>query len=709
MKFAKISLGLLLATSLAGIALAQDASTLTPDSPDPYLWLTDIHGAKPLAWAKEQNEKTFSVLQSDPQYKKDFDSILTVLNANDRIAMGDLDHGDVYNFWQDAGHVRGVWRKTSAADYRNADPKWDVLLDVDKLDAVEHTDWVWQGARCAPGMKRCLVRLSPGGGDASVVREYDPKAKAFLKDGFSLPVAKSNAEYVDADTILFGTDFGPGTMTVSSYPRIVKLWHRGQPIGAAKTVFEGQTTDISSSPLVFRGPYGTIPLIVHGLTFFTADYLTVKPDGSTVKLPLPLGADLKGVTAGNLIFTLRDAWAPPGGAPIAQGALVSFPVQRFLKSNKPSYDVLFTPDARGTIDDVSAGRDAVFASIFENVTGSIHEFRLGKAGAWSDTTLDLPKGGSTHIVSSDDWTPLAQFTFESFLQPVTLYAYDGKGAATAIKSEPSRFDASGLVTDQFWATSADGTKIPYFLIHFKAATGPVPTILYSYGGFELSLVPWYWNDGHRPLDAGQTWLAKGGAIAVANIRGGGEFGPAWHQAALKLHHQRAFDDFEAVAEDIEHRGLALPKQVGTVGASNGGLLVTATMAERPDLFGAVVCQRPLVDMLRYTHFGAGASWVGEYGDPADPVMRAAILKYSAYENLKPDAKYPPILFITETSDDRVTPVFARMMAAKMEAMKQDVLFYESPEGGHGPGATHEEQAEMWALSYTYLAQKLGLK
>jgi prolyl oligopeptidase len=462
MNLARLSFGVILAIALAGVAIAQTAD-LTPDSPDPYLWLTDIHGAKPLAWAKEQNEKTFSVLQSDPQYKQDHDAILTVLNANDRIAMGELDHGDVYNFWQDAGHVRGIWRKTSAADYRNADPKWDVLLDVDKLDADEHTDWVWQGARCAPGMKRCLVRLSPGGGDASVVREYDPKAKAFLKDGFSLAVAKSNAEYVDADTILFSTDFGPGSMTVSSYPRIVKLWHRGQPIGAAKTIFEGQTTDISSSGQVFRGPYGTIPLIVHGLTFFTAEYFTVKPDGSTVKLPLPLGADLKGVTAGNLIFTLRDAWTPPGAAPIPQGSLVAFPVQRFVKTNKPSYNVLFTPDARATIDDVSPGRDAVYASIFENVTGSIHEFRPGKSGAWSDTTLDLPKGGSTHIVSADDWTPLAQFTFESFLQPVTLYTYDGKGAPVAIKSEPSRFDASGLVTDQFWATSADGTKIPYFL------------------------------------------------------------------------------------------------------------------------------------------------------------------------------------------------------------------------------------------------------
>jgi prolyl oligopeptidase len=312
-------------------------------------------------------------------------------------------------------------------------------------------------------------------------------------------------------------------------------------------------------------------------------------------------------------------------------------------------------------------------------------------------------------MDADSWTPQAYFTFESFLQPVTLYSYEGKGEPKKIKSEPARFDASGLASHQYEATSADGTKIPYFLIRPKSAKASLPTILYSYGGFELSLEPWYWNDGHRPLDAGQTWLTKGGAIAVANIRGGGEFGPAWHKAALKTNRQRAFDDFEAVAADLEHRGFATAKRLGSVGASNGGLLVSTTMVQRPNLFGAVVCQRPLIDMLRYTHYGAGASWIGEYGDPADPAMRAAILKYSPYENLKPGVKYPPVLFITETSDDRVTPVFARMMAAKMESMHQNVLFYESLEGGHGPGVTHQAEAEMWALSYVYLGRKLGLQ
>jgi prolyl oligopeptidase len=710
MKLGNLALGLALAGALIGLSLAQDGPGLTPNSPDPFLWLADIHGARALDWVKQQNGKTLSALKADPEYRKDYDAMLAVLNANDRIPTGEVERGQVLNFWQDAGHVRGLWRRVDTAGYANAHPAWDVLLDVDALDKREHKDWVWQGANCVNEMKDCLLRLSPGGGDASAVREYDARRKAFVPNGFSLKVAKSQAAWVDKDTILFGTVFGPGSMTQSSYPRIVKLWHRGEPLSAARTVFEGKASDVSSNPMVFRGPYGTVPLIDHGIAFFSSEYYFVQPGGKTLKLPLPLSANVRGVTGGELLFTLRDAWTTGAGKAIPQGSLVAFNVLDFADSHAvPRYDVLYSPGPRATVEDVSPGRDAVYASIFDNVTGSIHEFRLDKSGAWTDKSLDLPKGGSTHIMDADAWTPQVYFTFESFLQPVTLYSYDGKGEPKEIKSEPARFDAKGLVADQFEAKSADGTEIPYFLIHAKNQHGTVPTILYSYGGFELSLEPWYWNDGHRPLDAGQTWFAKGGALAVANIRGGGEFGPAWHQAALKTNRQRAFDDFEAVAGDLDHRGFATPKQIGSVGASNGGLLVSTTMVQRPELFGAVVCQRPLIDMLRYTHYGAGASWVGEYGDPADPQMRAVILKYSPYENLKADGKYPPVFFITETSDDRVTPVFARMMAAKMEAMHQNVTFYESLEGGHGPGATHEEEAQMWALSYVYLGQKLGLR
>jgi len=351
---------------------------------------------------------------------------------------------------------------------------------------------------------------------------------------------------------------------------------------------------------------------------------------------------------------------------------------------------------------VSTGRDAVYASIYDNVTGSIHAFRLAGAN-WTDTKLDLPANGSTSIASTNDWGGEAMFTFESYLRPTTLYSDNGDGKLTAIKSLPQRFDASNLVTEQFEVASSDGVKIPYFVTRPKESTGPAPTILYGYGGFEISLTPGY------SANYGMLWLTRGGTYVVANIRGGGEFGPGWHDAALLANRQKAYDDFAAVAADLVKRGLTTPKQLGIMGGSNGGLLVSAVMTQHPELMGAVVCQVPLIDMIRYTQIGAGASWASEYGDPADPKAREWILKYSPYQNVKPDVKYPPILFTTATSDDRVTPVHARKMAAKMEAMGNDVLYFENTDGGHSAGADHKQAAEMWALSFIYLKQKLGLK
>ncbi len=697
---------------VAGAVGARQAHSAAKDN-DPYLWLSDIHGAKALAWVAKQNAKSDAFLKQDPDYAADHDAIQQSLNTHDRIPLGRLEHNEVFNFWQDESHVRGLWRRTSVADYRKPEPDWETLLDVDKLDADTHADWVFHGASCSPSMKRCLVNLSPGGGDAGVIHEYDPKTHTFIDGGFSLALAKSNADYIDDDTILFATDFGAGSLTASGYPRIVKLWHRGQNIADAKTVYEGEVADVASRPVVFNGPggntaEGATALITRGVSFFQTEYYYVRPDGATLKLPLPLGADLKGLTQNCLIFTLRDDWIL-GGTTYKKGSLLAFPLEPFLHMRAmPMINVFYVPDARSTVDNTSAGRDAVYASIYNNVVGSVHVFRPASGGVWSDTKLDLPANGSTALVSTDNWSPEAYFTYESFLTPPMLYEDTGDGHPAVIKAQPALFDASGLAADQFEAISADGTQIPYFLIHAKNASGPVPTILYSYGGFELSLTPWYWNDGHRPVDAGQVWLTKGGAIAVANIRGGGEFGPAWHQAALKENRQRAFDDFAAVAKDLEARGFTTPEHLGIVGASNGGVLTTVTMTQHPELLHAVVCQRPLVDMLRYTHFGAGASWVEEYGDPDKPEDRAYLEKYSAYQNVKRHVKYPPILFITETSDDRVTPVWARMMAAKMEAQGHDVLFNEASEGGHGPGSTNTEEAEYWALSYVYLARQLRL-
>jgi prolyl oligopeptidase len=694
---------LVLVTGAWAAAGADNLNTNHPaaaDATDPYLWLEDIHGAKSMEWVQAQNARSKSVLEADPDYQKDYDSILKVMDATDRIPYGSLEHQYVFNFWQDAPHPKGVWRRTGIAEYARPAPEWEMLLDLDKLSADEHENWTWKGADCSPALKRCLVSLSRGGGDADVVREFDLAAKAFVADGFQLKEAKSAITWLDEDTVLFGTDFGPGSMTTSGYPRVVKLWKRGEPLDKARTLYEGKDSDVAASGTVFHGPMARIAVIQRDVSFFTSEYYLLAPDGSTHQIPVPLGADLKGAQGKNLIFTLRDDWTPPGGVPVPKGSLIAWRLEASGSRAGDTVAVLFTPDAHSSIDEVSAGRDAVYASIYHDVTGSIHVFREGGNGKWSDTEVKLPVGGSTHIVAANDWGPEAQFRFESYLAPTTLYADAGDDKAVAIKSLPARFDASGLSTQQFFATSKDGTQIPYFVTRATNLSGPAPTVLYGYGGFEISLTPSY------SPNFGMLWLSRGGVFVVANIRGGGEYGPAWHQAALLQSRQKAYDDFQAVAQDIITRGITTAKQLGIMGGSNGGLLVSANMVERPELFGAVVCQVPLIDMIRYTQIGAGASWEAEYGDPAKPADRAWIMKYSPYQNVRAATHYPPVFFVTATSDDRVTPVHARKMAALMEAQGHDVLFHENTDGGHAAAADHKQAAQMWALSFVYLKQKL---
>ncbi len=675
-------------------------------SPDPYLWLEDVHGAKPLEWVKAQNARSAGILKADPSYHKDYEAILKVMDATDRIPYGDLEHQYVFNFWQDAEHPKGIWRRTTIADYAHSAPSWDILLDLDQLAKDEHENWVWKGAECTPALQRCLLHLSRGGGDAVVVRELDLAARAFVKDGFQLAEAKSAVTYLDEDTVLFGTDFGPGSMTASGYPRIVKLWKRGAPQSQARTIYEGRPSDVGAQGVVFHDPSGTLALVERDVGFFTAEYYLIASDGTTRQLPLPLGADLKGAQGRNLVFTLREDWTPPKGKRMSKGSLLTYRVPDRLPAGgraeaADALAVLYTPDAHSAIDEVAAGRDAVYASIYHDVTGAIHVFRPAAGGKWSDSTLSLPAGGSTHIVAANSWGPEAQFRFESYTTPTTLYSDAGDGKPLPLKSLPARFDASSLRTEQFFATSKDGTRVPYFVTLGRAAAGPVPTVLYGYGGFEISMTPSY------SPNFGMLWLSRGGAFVVANIRGGGEYGPGWHQAALLENRQKAYDDFQAVAQDLVKRGITTPPQLGIMGGSNGGLLVSANMVQRPELFGAVVCQVPLIDMIRYTHIGAGASWAAEYGDPERPADRTWIMKYSPYQNVKADRSYPPVLFVTATSDDRVTPVHARKMAARMLEQGHEVLFYENTDGGHAGAADHKQAAEMWALSFVYLAQKLG--
>ncbi len=696
-----VSLGAIGATAMAADSMTQTRHGADGDL-DPYLWLEDVHGAKSMAWVKAQNARAIAVLQADPDYHRDYEAILRVMDASDRIPYGELDHQYVFNFWQDAQHVKGIWRRSAIADYRQPAPAWEILLDLDKLAADEHQNWVWKGAECSPTIKRCLINLSRGGGDAVVVREFDPQLKAFLPDGFQLSEAKSSMTYLDEQRVLLGTDFGPGSMTTSGYPRIVKLWRRGEPLAQARTIYEAKPDDVGATGLVFHDPRGTIALVQRDISFFSAEFHLLAPDGTTRQLPLPLGADLKGAQGSHLLFTLREEWTPPGAAPIARGALIAYRVPGVNgPSTAASVAVLLTPDSHSAIDEVVAGRDAVFASTYHDVTGSIHAFRASGEHGWSEATLALPAGGSTHIVSANAWGPEALFRFESYTTPTTLYLDSGDGQPQAIKSLPARFDSTNLLTEQFFAVSRDGTRVPYFVTRPKSLTGPAPTVLYGYGGFEIAETPSY------SANFGMLWLSRGNVFVVANIRGGGEYGPAWHQAALLQNRQKAFDDFQAIARDLVARGITTARQLGIMGGSNGGLLVSANMVQRPELFGAVVCQVPLIDMMRYTQIGAGASWEAEYGDPARAADRAWLLKYSPYQNVSHDRKYPPVFFVTATSDDRVTPVHARKMAARMEAQGHEVLFYENTDGGHAAAADHRQAAEMWAMSFVYLKQKLA--
>jgi prolyl oligopeptidase len=660
-------------------------------SQDSYAWLEDVHGQKPLAWVAEQNKSSLGVLKADPRYQKNYDSILEVLDATDRIPMGGLSHGFVYNFWQDAANPKGLWRRTAIADYQNAAPKWELLLDIDALAKAEKENWVFKGAECSPGETRCLIRLSRGGGDAVVVREYDLKAKALATDGFRLDEAKSDASYLDDDTVFYAT--AKDGETTSSYARIAKQWKRGAPLSASPVLYTGEVGDVGVSPATFHTRKGNVGMVIRNVTFFETDYFVVE-NGKAVKLPMPRSADLKGVFDGAFLATLREAYTADGVA-MPKGALVAF------RTGAPP-QVIFAPNARQSIESVGIGRDKIYAAITSNVIGQVHVFTPNETG-WVDKVLALPGNGSADIASTNDYGPEAMFTFQNYLTPTTLFFDDGNDAPKPIKSLPARFDSANLVSEQFEATSKDGTKIPYFVTRPRNLSGPAPTVLYGYGGFEVSLTPSY------SANFGRLWLTHGGIYVVANIRGGGEFGPGWHDAALKTRRQHAYDDFEAVAADLVKRGLTTARQLGIMGGSNGGLLVSTVMVQKPELFGAVVCQVPLIDMIAYTHIGAGASWIGEYGDPKIPAERDYILTYSPYQNVKRGVTYPPVFFVTATSDDRVTPVHARKMAAKMEEQGHEVLFYENTDGGHAAAADHRQSAEMWGLSFVYLAQKLGLK
>ena len=693
---------------MAGANPAHGEPQRKPMLDDPYLWLEEVEGERALEWVHTRNKECFDELESDERYGKFLSQAEKLLNAKDRIPYGSIRGEYVYNFWQDAEHVRGIMRRTTPESYRLAKPEWETVLDIDALAKAEDENWVYKGtAWLAPDYERCLIKLSRGGTDASVHREFDTVAKRFVEGGFALPEAKSGVTWLDRDTLLVGTDWGEGSLTESGYPRVAKRWKRGTPLAEATTIFEGRHEDIGIWPRVMDSGEETIALVDQSLTFFTGAFHVIGPDGKLTSLPLQESADLAGFYAGRLLFTLREAWEVDGQTH-AQGALLAINAAVFQATGKlPSIETIYTPDERTSIEGVTVSRSGLYVTLLQNVKGRILRFSVNpQSGQWSSKLVPLPENGTVSISAAGPHSDTIFINYEDHVTPDRLSEFDAEANKfSTLKSLAARFDADELDVHQHMAKSADGTEVPYFVIHRKGLKpdGSTPTILYGYGGFEISLKPSY------SATIGKLWLERGGAYAVANIRGGGEFGPRWHKAALKTERQRAYDDFIAVGEDLAKRGITSPKHLGISGGSNGGLLVGAIFTQRPDLLNAVVCRVPLLDMIRYTKLLAGASWAAEYGDPEVPKMREAILRYSPYQNVFPDKKYPKVFIETSTKDDRVHPGHARKMVARMREQGHEVLYYENTEGGHAAGANLKQHARRYALEYVYFSRQLGLE
>ena len=690
----------LLATLFAGVFLMGAA----PADNDPYAWMEEIEGARALEWAKAENARSLPQLQNDPRYAGLYADALKIATAQDRIPGVYFAGETLRDYWQDAQHVRGVWRTTSLDSYRAGAPQWRTLLDLDALSKAENANWVWKGADCLPPDDRyCLISLSDGGKDAVEVREFDTQTGQFVDGGFRLPEGKHRFEWIDKDTLIVVTEWRPGEITTSSYPYIAKIVKRGQPLSAARQVFAGQKTDggYGVSPIVLRDAAGKVQAVIiqRPLDTFNAEYYLLDGD-RPLKLDLPTKSTVQGLVSGRVIVSLEQDWAAKG---MKEGDLVDFDLAAFR--SKPAAltpALVVRPTQSQSVEQVATTRDRLVVAMLDNVKGEVIAYRRSADG-WTPTKLDLPKDSTIYVTSASDRDDQLILNVSSFLTPSSQWIADAAGGRpTQLRTLPPRFDASDMKVEQHWATSKDGTKVPYFVVSRKdlKLDGSNPTLLYAYGGFLVSQTPAYAST------VGKLWLEKGGVYVVANIRGGGEFGPRWHNAGLKLNRMRVYDDFFAVSEDLISRGITNPKKLGIMGGSNGGLLMGVALTKRPDLYNAVVIQVPLFDMIGYDRIGAGSSWIGEYGDPKVPEERAMLMSYSPYQNLKPGQPYPKVFIETSTKDDRVHPAHARKAAARLKEYGYDYLYYENIDGGHAAAANLNERAMRQALEYTYLMQRL---
>ena len=699
----RLVLAALLSMSLSGASLAAQAS----DPSDPYIWLEDVYGAKPMEWVHAHNAKTQAALEADPRYQQYYGEALAIAQAEDRIPNGSFIGGKIYNFWQDANHVRGIWRRTSVEDYASGHPNWQTVVDLDALAAAEKANWVWKGADCVrPAENRCLINLSDGGEDAVTIREFDLDTGKFVTDGFVLPKGKQMASWEDENNLLVSREWNPGELGRTGYPYIVKRVKRGQPLSAAVELFRGKPDDggYGVTPYVLRdGQNRTLDVISRPLDTFNAETYVLTAKGVR-RVAIPQKADLSDLVDGRVIASLREDWTPPGSKTrFAGGSVVSLDLAS-LKADPahPKATLVYAPGPREALEGVSSSKNVLLLSTLDNVRGRTLLFTPTKTG-WKRRSMELPDNATLGVVSASSRNDKALIGVTSFLTPPSLWLADAAtGSAREIMTQPPKFDASNLVVEQKQATSTDGTKIPYFIVHRKdmALNGNTPTLLYAYGGFEIPMTPSY------SATTGKLWLEHGGAYVLANIRGGGEFGPKWHEAGLNVHRQIIYDDFAAVAKDLIATKVTSPRRLGIMGGSNGGLLMGVEFTQHPELWKAVVIDVPLLDMIRISKIAAGASWEGEYGSITDPAVRAFWEKTSPYQNLRKGVKYPVPFIFTTTKDDRVGPQHARKFAARMEEMGLPFYYYEETEGGHSSGANLKQQAHTAALQMIYLTRML---
>lgn len=698
-RFLKI---LLIAIPVAVLLSACRTNEMSNTEPkeDSYLWLEDVTGDKQLSWVREQNKLSQGELEAIPLFTELKDRFRKILDSREKIPMVTQRGKWLYNFWQDDLNPKGLIRRATLEEYKKDRPDWKLVLDIDQLARTDGENWVYKGhTALKPDYRRTLLKLSRGGADAVVIREFDLDALEFVEDGFELPEAKTSVSWKDENTLYVSSDFGEGSLTESGYPRIVKEWKRGTPLEEASVIYEGEEKDVYISASTLRDHGFEYDFINRAITFWTSEVF-LRRNGELIKIDKQDDAEVD-VFKNQLLLTLRSDWEAEGKVWPA-GALLAAPLENFLKGER-DFEMLFIPTPRTSLDGTSATKNWLIVNELDNVKNRLYRWKLSD-GAWKREDMDLPGLGSVSAwgvesdVSDDYWLSLTDFLTPSSLYRGTI----GQGAPTQLKSMPSFFETRGLEIQQFEATSKDGTKVPYFQVSRKdmKLDGSNPTQLYGYGGFEISLLSRYL------ATSGVGWMEKGGVYVLANIRGGGEFGPRWHQAALKANRQKAYDDFIAIAEDLVERKVTSPDHLGIRGGSNGGLLMGNMLVQRPDLFKAIVCQVPLLDMWRYDKLLAGASWVGEYGDPDKPEEWAFLRNYSPYHLVREGVGYPRVLFTTSTRDDRVHPAHARKMVARMKEQGHDVLYYEKIEGGHGGAANNEQRAYMEALAYTFLWNEL---